>query len=239
MRKSRRFPAFATCQECRSIRILDGMKSSHRISSLPVSLALASLVGLLAIGAAKGPSPASSGATKKPAAAPEQTVLRIMNGTPFIVQIFVEGVRVGWLRPFRTELFRGLKPGKHKVFASSEYATTHVGPVAVDVPGAWNVSLGAEEWTPDLVTALAARIFKANKSSILACDRLAERRGESLGDLRVEFAIEVNADGRGTAVRVTGSGLSEPLRSCYRSMVAGWQYPKTGAAYQATFEHVH
>ena len=62
-------------------------------------------------------------------------MLRIRNQTPFLMQVHVAGIRAGWIKPFRTALFKGLKDGNHKVFANSEYGSGSWGPRSVWVPG--------------------------------------------------------------------------------------------------------
>jgi hypothetical protein len=68
------------------------------------------------------------------------TVLKIQNQTPFLVIIYSSGVRIGWLRPHRLGLIRGLNSGYHRLFAHTQYASNSWGPRDVWVPGSWNLS---------------------------------------------------------------------------------------------------
>jgi len=84
---------------------------------------------------------------------------------------------------------------------------------------------------------LASRIYRRNKRSLLACDRLAQRRGENLANSRAMFDIEV--DGQGTrSVKVTGTGVPDRRMSCYRVMANRWRLPRTEAGYRTSFKHV-
>lgn len=69
-----------------------------------------------------------------------EPVLRVRNRTPFIVILYVQGVRVGWLRPLRTGRMRGLKRGYHRVYAHSRWGTVAWGPRSIWVPGSWNLN---------------------------------------------------------------------------------------------------
>lgn len=69
----------------------------------------------------------------------DRNVLKVKNRTPFIVILNVGGVRVGWMRPYRTGIIRGLTPGYHKLYAHSRYGTMSWGPRDVWVPGNWNL----------------------------------------------------------------------------------------------------
>jgi hypothetical protein len=175
-------------------------------------------------------------AAPRPVAAEGRGVLRIKNNTPFILQVFVAGIRVGWLKPFRTELFKGLRAGVHRIYTHSEYGTVAWGPKPVQVPGQLNITL--EKAVADLDTALATRLYKANKASLLACGRLADRRGESVRGTRAEFEVSVDDQGAGQ-VTVTGEGLSEPFLGCLRTMVKQWKFDATGAAYSLSFTHIN
>lgn len=66
-------------------------------------------------------------------------VLRVQNQTPFIVILYVSGVRMGWINPQRSGLIRGLMTGNHKLYAHSQYGTVAWGPRDVWVPGTWNL----------------------------------------------------------------------------------------------------
>lgn len=219
-----------------------------RILLVGVSLCL---IGFLPIAdAAKNPKGKSDKATHPPSVSAvanktgkeqrgsDKTELRIRNNTPFIVQIFVAGIRVGWIKPFRVERFRGLNEGYHKIFAHSEYGTASWGPKNLWVPGVWNLKIDPESQSEDMAIALSSKIFRANKSSLLACDKLAERRGETLQDSRAEFEVKVNDQGVGE-VSVTGEKLSPKLLSCYRMVVKQWTFPEIGSAYTVSLQHVH
>ena len=69
----------------------------------------------------------------------DRVVLRIKNRTPFILIIYIAGVRVGWLRPQRVALMRGISRGYHKLHAHTRYGTTAWGPKEIWVPGTWNI----------------------------------------------------------------------------------------------------
>ncbi len=68
-----------------------------------------------------------------------RTVLKVKNRTPFIVILNIAGVRVGWMRPYRTGIIRGLTPGYHKLYAHSRYGTMSWGPKDIWTPGQWNL----------------------------------------------------------------------------------------------------
>lgn len=163
-------------------------------------------------------------------------VLRIKNNSPFILQVYVAGIRVGWIKPFRGELFKGLRDGVHKLYLHSEYGTVAWGPKHVNVPGQLNITL--DKQTADLDTALAARIYKANRASLAACAKLAERRGENVRGTRAEFEVSVDEKGAGT-VTVKGEELGESLLGCLRTMVKQWKFDATGAAYTLSFTHIN
>jgi hypothetical protein len=91
----------------------------------------------------------------------------------------------------------------------------------------------------DADTILASRVYRRNKSSLLACDRLAERRGESLDGQRVTFLIETNASGTPTVQIVAGQRLPSRLLACYRAVAHHWELPATGSPYATGFVHIH
>jgi hypothetical protein len=74
------------------------------------------------------------------ARAEERGVMRIQNQTPFLVIVYASGVKIGWLRPYRTGVMRGLQNGLHKFFAHTRYGTTAWGPRDMRVPGSWNLT---------------------------------------------------------------------------------------------------
>jgi hypothetical protein len=163
--------------------------------------------------------------------------LRLRNRTPFMLTVYIGGVRSGWIKPFRTEVFRGLKTGQHKVYVASHYGSASWGPRRVPVPGTWNLTPPKDaKATDELEQALASRIYRRNRNSLAACDRLAERRGEDLTG-RAEFEIKVDEKGK-AAVTVRGEKLSGRTQACYRSMATTWEYPTTGEAYSVTFQHL-
>ena len=166
-----------------------------------------------------------------------ESALRLRNRTPFMLTVYIGGVRSGWIKPFRTELFRGLKSGLHKVYVASHYGSASWGPRRIQVPGAWNLTPPKNaRATDDMEQALTSRIYRRNRKSLAACDKLADRRGERRPN-RVEFEIKVAAEGK-AAVKVTGTKLSKRLSACYRAMAMTWEYPSTGAAYTVTFQHM-
>jgi predicted Zn finger-like uncharacterized protein len=91
----------------------------------------------------------------------------------------------------------------------------------------------------DLKTVLALQIYRRNKSSLVACDQLAERRGETFDDgSRAEFKVHITAAGKAT-IQVRGFDLSETTLACYRAMASQWQFTISGVEYSTSFEHVH
>jgi len=85
---------------------------------------------------------------------------------------------------------------------------------------------------------MAARILRRNRSSLAACERLANRRGDRLGGTRAWFTVQVDVADV-SRVTVEGEGLSPALLSCYRSMSANWIVPRISRPYAVTFQHVH
>ncbi len=85
---------------------------------------------------------------------------------------------------------------------------------------------------------LASRIYRRNKRTLLACDRLAQRRGEGLANSRAMFSVSVDAAGAGS-VKVTGRGIAQRRMSCYQVMARRWRLPATGAAYRTAFKHIN
>ena len=69
----------------------------------------------------------------------ERNTLQINNQTPFITIVYIGGVRLGWMRPYRIGLIRGLMIGYHRLYAHSQYGTTSWGPRDVWIPGVWNL----------------------------------------------------------------------------------------------------
>ncbi len=69
----------------------------------------------------------------------DRALLRVRNRTPFMVIMHIGGVRVGWMRPYRTGLLRGLAPGYHKLYAHSRFGSMSWGPREIWVPGTWNL----------------------------------------------------------------------------------------------------
>lgn len=69
----------------------------------------------------------------------DRDILRVRNRTPFIVIVYVHGVRLGWLRPFRTGLLRGLRRGFHRLYAHSRWGSFYWGPRSIWVPGTWSL----------------------------------------------------------------------------------------------------
>jgi hypothetical protein len=195
-------------------------------------LVLAGLVvGLWGGVAPAGPSPAGIELE------PTREVLRIRNRTPFMLTVYVAGVRSGWIKPFRTVLFKGLKAGYQKIYVHSHYGSASWGPKRVWVPGTWNLTPPPDaKTTEDMTEALASRIYRRNRNSLVACDRLAERRGEEIAGQRADFEIKVNAEGKAT-VSVTGPG-GKRLRACYAAVAKTWEYPSVGSDYTVTFQHI-
>lgn len=68
-----------------------------------------------------------------------RSILKIYNQTPFVIILYLQNVRVGWLRPNRTGVMRGLKTGYHRVYAHSRWGSAYWGPIRVWVPGQWNL----------------------------------------------------------------------------------------------------
>lgn len=69
----------------------------------------------------------------------ERNTLQINNQTPFINIVYIGGIRLGWMRPYRMGLIRGLMIGYHRLYAHSQYGTTSWGPRDVWIPGVWNL----------------------------------------------------------------------------------------------------
>lgn len=70
----------------------------------------------------------------------DRATVKIKNQSPFLVIVHTGGVRVGWMRPQRVGIIRGLTTGYHKFFAHSQYGTVSWGPKEVWVPGPWNLA---------------------------------------------------------------------------------------------------
>jgi hypothetical protein len=88
----------------------------------------------------------------------------------------------------------------------------------------------------DRSAALAAQVLRRNRSTLIACDSLAERRGEILKGLRAFFRVKVDADGN--AVVEVGGNVSGDLLACYRSVARTWTFPRPGHPYSTVFWHV-
>jgi len=69
----------------------------------------------------------------------DRMILRIRNRTPFICIVYIYGRRVGWLKPFRTGLIRGLRRGFHRIYAHSRWGSFYWGPRSTWVPGTWSL----------------------------------------------------------------------------------------------------
>jgi len=69
----------------------------------------------------------------------DRTLLQVNNQTPFIVFIYVGGVRIGWMRPYRSAIIRGFLTGYHRIYAHSQYGTMSWGPRDAWIPGTWNL----------------------------------------------------------------------------------------------------
>jgi len=163
-------------------------------------------------------------------------VLRLRNRTPFMVTVFIGGVRSGWIKPFRTEIFNGLRSGYHKVYVASHYGSASWGPRRIRVPGVWNLRPPKnKKATEALEQAMAARVYRRNRSSLAACDKLADRRGEELPG-RALFEIDVDGMGR-AKVSVTGTRLTRRHGACYRAVAMSWKFPTTGSLYTVSFQH--
>jgi len=164
--------------------------------------------------------------------------LRIYNRTPYILTVYVAGVRAGWIKPFRTAVFNGLKGGYHRVYVASHYGSASWGPRRQLVPGSWSLTPPANtKSSEDLEISVASRLYRQHRSALTACDRLAERRGEDLRGLRASFEVSVDADGRGV-VKVNGESMSSRLLSCYGAVARTWEYPAVGSPYSVSFQHV-
>ena len=68
-----------------------------------------------------------------------KTTLSVKNETPYILIVYISGVRVGWIRPYRAGVLKGLRAGYHQLYAHSRWGTTSWGPREVEVPGSWSV----------------------------------------------------------------------------------------------------
>lgn len=188
---------------------------------------LAALLALALVAA--GGSPALAGG--------KTHTLRVRNRTPFILLLYVAGVRVGWVKAFRNETIRGLREGYHEVYATSRYGSGYFGPLKVWAPGGWSITPSAGGLGNDAATALVSRIYRENRASLAACDALARKRGEDLDGARVELELKVDKDGRG-AVAISGEQLSARLRSCYDAVSRTWSLPAMDEPYTVSFQHV-
>ena len=63
----------------------------------------------------------------------------VRNRTPLRVFVYVDGVRAGWLGPYRRGRFRGLRRGYHRFYARTRFGNAAWGPRLLRVPGAWNL----------------------------------------------------------------------------------------------------
>jgi hypothetical protein len=96
-------------------------------------------------GAQEGAAPAAGAVRLEPvpveqvAREADRTLLQVNNQTPFIVFIYVGGVRIGWMRPYRTAVVRGMVNGYHTLYAHSQYGTMSWGPREAWIPGTWNL----------------------------------------------------------------------------------------------------
>lgn len=89
----------------------------------------------------------------------------------------------------------------------------------------------------DLPTAMAVRIYRRSRSSLIACDELAERRGEVISSSRVVFRLEVDRQGN-AKVGVGGEKVADERMNCYQGVATHWRVPTTGEPYKTTFWHV-
>ena len=85
---------------------------------------------------------------------------------------------------------------------------------------------------------LASRIYRRNKRTLLTCDRLAQRRGESLANSRAVFRIDVDGQGVRSA-KVAGKGVEDRRLACYRVMASRWHLPRTRDGYSTSFQHIN
>ena len=69
----------------------------------------------------------------------DRGIFMVRNRTPFLVLVYVRGVRMGWLRAYRTGIIRGLPVGYHRVYAHSRWGSTHWGPRLLWVPSRWTL----------------------------------------------------------------------------------------------------
>ena len=65
--------------------------------------------------------------------------LVVRNRTPYVVILYVGGIRVGWLRGYRSGKIRGLRPGYHQLYAHSRWGSTSWGPRRLWLPGRWTL----------------------------------------------------------------------------------------------------
>ena len=69
----------------------------------------------------------------------DRGVLMVRNRTPFLVLVYIRGIRVGWLRAYRTGIIRGLVTGYHNVYAHSRWGSMHWGPRQMWIPSRWTL----------------------------------------------------------------------------------------------------
>lgn len=112
-----------------------GRRAGRRAATLATLVVAAMLV----LGVGRGDAQTGGGLAVEPATEGGAGVLKVKNRTPFVVIMHVGGVRVGWMRPYRTGVIRGLNPGYHKLYAHTQQGTMSWGPKDVWVPGSWNL----------------------------------------------------------------------------------------------------
>lgn len=127
------------------------MKSRIALGSLVTMVALALVVGSFAAPTKVKAEPAgvvTADGTRLPDDAivvekvikdGDRAILQVRNRTPFIIIVYIGGVRIGWMRPYRVGMMRGLMNGYHQMYAHSRYGTTSWGPRPIWVPGTWNL----------------------------------------------------------------------------------------------------
>lgn len=91
----------------------------------------------------------------------------------------------------------------------------------------------------DAERVVAHKLFRRNQAALLACSRLAERRGELLERRVARFVVVVEPGATTPQVAVDGDGLSERLKGCYRAVVRTWHFPARSRRYQVVFRRRH
>ena len=86
----------------------------------------------------------------------------------------------------------------------------------------------------DRHAALAQRLFRRHYRTLLACDKMADRRGEWARSRGAVFRVQVQPSGT-VEVDVEGDDLSEGVTQCYERFLKRWPYPTKQESYRLAF----